>query len=85
MRCGRVSPISSRSSFEKLATLFEGSGTSCAERAYCKALDKLTAILVKDGVLHAVHLERKSVTKKKNSRHRHLPRSSRWRMGRNIF
>ena len=56
MRCGRVSPISSRSSFEKLATLFEGSGTSCAERAYCKALDKLTAILVKDGVLHAVHL-----------------------------
>ena len=46
MRCGRVSPMSSRSSFEELATLFEGSGTSGAERAYRKALDKLTTILV---------------------------------------
>ena len=44
MRCGRVSPMSSRSSFEELATLFEGSGTSCAERAYRKALDKLTTM-----------------------------------------
>lgn len=31
MRCGRVSPMSGRSSFEELATLFEGSGTSGAE------------------------------------------------------
>ena len=35
MRCGRVSPMSSRSSFEELATLFEGSGTSGAAQSIC--------------------------------------------------
>ena len=65
MRCGRVSPLNSRASFEELATLFEDSGTSGAERAYRKALDKLTVALVKDGALHAVHLKRKDVTRKK--------------------
>ena len=65
MRCGRVSPLNSRASFEELATLFEGSGTSGAERAYRKALDKLTVALVKDGALHAVHLKRKDITRKK--------------------
>lgn len=65
MRCGRVSPMSSRSSFEGLATLFEGSGTSGAERAYRKALDKLTTILVEEGILHAVRLKRKNITRKK--------------------
>lgn len=65
MRCGRVSPMSSRSSFEELATLFEGSGTSGAERAYRKALGKLTTILVEEGILHAVRLKRKNITRKK--------------------
>lgn len=65
MRCGRVSSMSSRSSFEELATLFEGSGTSGAERAYRKALDKLTTILVEEGILHAVRLKRKNITRKK--------------------
>lgn len=65
MRCGRVSPMSSRSSFEELATLFEGSGTSGTERAYRKALDKLTTILVEEGILHAVRLKRKNITRKK--------------------
>lgn len=65
MRCGRVSPMSSRSSFEELATLFAGSGTSGAERAYRKALDKLTTILVEEGILHAVRLKRKNITRKK--------------------
>lgn len=65
MRCGRVRPMSSRSSFEELATLFEGSGTSGAERAYRKALDKLTTILVEEGILHAVRLKRKNITRKK--------------------
>ena len=65
MRCGRVSPMSSRFSFEELATLFEGSGTSGAERAYRKALDKLTTILVEEGILHAVRLKRKNMTRKK--------------------
>ena len=65
MRCGRVSPLNSRASFEELATLFEGSGTSGAERAYRKALDKLTTILVEEGILHAVRLKRKNTTRKK--------------------
>ena len=65
MRCGRVSTMSSRSSFEELATLFEGSGTSGAERAYRKALDKLTTILVEEGILHAVRLKRKNINRKK--------------------
>ena len=65
MHCGRVSPMSSRSSFEELATLFEGSGTSGAERAYRKALDKLTTILVEEGILHAMRLKRKNITRKK--------------------
>lgn len=65
MRCGRVSSMSSRSSFEELATLFEGSGTSGAKRAYRKALDKLTTILVEEGILHAVRLKRKNITRKK--------------------
>ena len=65
MRCGRVSPMSSRSSFEELATLFERSGTSGAERAYRKALDILTTILVEEGILHAVRLKRKNITRKK--------------------
>lgn len=65
MLCGRVSPMSSCSSFEELATLFEGSGTSGAERAYRKALDKLTTILVEEGILHAVRLKRKNITRKK--------------------
>ena len=65
MRCGRVSPMSSRFSFEELATLFERSGTSGAERAYRKALDKLTTILVEEGILHAVRLKRKNITRKK--------------------
>ena len=65
MRCGRVSPMSGRSSFEELATLFERSGTSGAERAYRKALDKLTTILVEEGILHAVRLKRKNITRKK--------------------
>lgn len=76
--------MSSRSSFEELATLFEGSGTSGAERAYRKALDKLTTILVEEGILHAVRLKRKNITrKKKRNRHCNLSVSGRlrWRMG----
>lgn len=61
MRCGRVSPLSTRSSFEALAVMFEGSGASGAERAYRKALDKLIIEMVKQGVLHCVELRQKSV------------------------
>ena len=41
MTCGRVSPISTRLTFEELAILFEGSTASGAERAYRKAVEHL--------------------------------------------
>lgn len=61
MTCGRVSPLSKRKSFEELAVMFEGSTASGAERAYRRAVEKLTVLLVEVGVLHAVRLRRKSV------------------------
>ena len=44
--------------FEELAIMFEGSTASGAERAYRKAVDKLTELLVAEGALHAVRLNR---------------------------
>ena len=61
MTCGRVSPISKRKPFEELAIMFEGSTASGAERAYRRAVEKLTVLLVEAGTLHAIRLRRKSV------------------------
>ena len=61
MTCGRVSPISERKSFEELAVMFEGSTASGAERAYRRAVEKLTVLLAEADALHAVRLKRKSV------------------------
>ena len=61
MTCGRVSPLSERKTFEELAVMFEGSTASGAERAYRRAVEKLTVLLVEAGALHAVRLKRKSV------------------------
>ena len=61
MTCGRVTSISKRKSFEELAVMFEGSTASGAERAYRKAVEKLTVLLVEAGALHAVRLRRKSM------------------------
>ena len=65
MTCGRVSPISTRLTFEELAVLFEGSTASGAERAYRKAVDHLACLLTEAGVLHIIRLKRKSQTKRK--------------------
>ncbi len=65
MTCGRVSPLSRRKTFEELAVMFEGSSASGAERAYRKAVEKLTLLLVEAGALHAVRLKRKSVKRAK--------------------
>ncbi|MCD8073906.1 MAG: hypothetical protein LUF27_02510 [Lachnospiraceae bacterium] len=64
MTCGRVSPLSMRTTFDDLATMFEGSSASGAERAYHRALEKLTKNLVEAGALHVVELKRKSQRKK---------------------
>jgi hypothetical protein len=65
MTCGRVSPLSRRKTFEDLAIMFEGSSASGAERAYRRAVEKLTVLLVEAGALHAVRLKRKSVKRAK--------------------
>ena len=58
-------PWDERYSFEQLATAYEYSSTSGAERAYRKAVDKLTELLIAEGALHAVRLKQKSKTKHK--------------------
>ena len=58
MTCGRVSPLSERASFEDLAIEFEASSPRTSERAYRRAVEKLTLNLVGLGVLHAVRIER---------------------------
>ncbi|MGM9927640.1 MAG: hypothetical protein ACI35P_06775, partial [Bacillus sp. (in: firmicutes)] len=65
MTCGRVGSWKNRPTFEELAVMFEGSTASGAERAYRKAMDKLTELLVAEGALHAVRLKQKSKTKRK--------------------
>ncbi len=57
MTCGRVGSWEERHTFEDLAVMFEGSTASGAERAYKKALDKLTGHLMDAGVLGVVELK----------------------------
>ncbi len=65
MTCGRVGSWKHRPTFEELAVMFEGSTASGAERAYRKAVDKLTELLVAEGAIHAVQLKQKSKTRHK--------------------
>ena len=65
MTCGRVGSWKDRPTFEELAVMFEGSTASGAERAYRRAVDKLTELLVAEGSIHAVRLKQKSKTKRK--------------------
>lgn len=57
MTCGRVGSWDERASFEKMATAYEYSTTGGAEKAYRKAVDKLTGHLVDAGVLAIVELK----------------------------
>ena len=67
MTCGRVSPTSTRLTFEELAVLFEGSTASGAERAYRKAVEHLACLLTEAGVLHMTRLKRKSQNNRKKN------------------
>lgn len=49
MTCGRVSPWDERASFEKIATDYEYTTTSGAERAYRKAVEHLACLLTEPG------------------------------------
>ena len=57
MTCGRVAPLSERASFEDLAIEFESSSPRTAERAYRRAVEKLTLNLVELCELHVVRIE----------------------------
>lgn len=60
MTCGRVSPLSTQSTFEALAVDFEGTTASGAERFYRRTLDKL----LESGLVHTVTLKQTEYRKK---------------------
>lgn len=64
MRCGRVGSWEERAAFEKMATDYEYSTTSGAEKFYKKTVDKLTGLLVDAGVLGLVELKQIEKNKK---------------------
>jgi len=82
---GRCISGKTRPTFEELAVMFEGSTASGAERAYRKAVDKLTELLVAEGAIHAVRLKQKSKIKRKKKisapAHPNTQHSTRPRMG----
>lgn len=84
MTCGHVGSWKGRPTFEELAVMFEGSTASGAERAYRRAVDKLTEIVGCRGRNPCCPLETEiqDQTKKEN-RHRNLriPSRLRRRMG----
>ena len=63
MTCGRVSPLSTQSTFEDLAVDFEGTTASGAERFYRRTLDKLRLKLLESGVIHTVTLKQTDMRK----------------------
>ena len=64
MTCGRVSPLSTQSTFEDLAVDFEGTTASGAERFYRRTLDKLRLKLLESGLVHTVTLKQTEYRKK---------------------
>ena len=64
MTCGRVSPLSTQSTFEDLAVDFEGTTASGAKRFYRRTLDKLRLKLLESGVIHTVTLKQTERRKK---------------------
>ena len=82
MTCGRVSTLSTQSTFEDLAVDFEGTTASGAERFYRRTLDKLRLKLLERGVVHTVTLKQ-TECRKKNKKSPCLPVSGgqRRRMG----
>ena len=64
LTCGRVSPLSTQSTFEDLAVDFEGTTASGAERFYRRTLDKLRLKLLESGLVHTVTLKQTERRKK---------------------
>ena len=68
MTCGRVSPLSTQSTFEDLAVDFEGATASGAERFYRRTLDKLRLKLLESRLVHTVTLKQTECRKKEQKR-----------------
>ena len=68
MTCGRVSPLSTQSTFEDLAVDFEGTTASGAERFYRRTLDKLRMKLLESRLVHTVTLKQTECRKKEQKR-----------------
>lgn len=64
MTCGRVSPLSTQSTFEDLAVDFEGTTASGAERFYRQTLDKLRLKLLESRLVHTVTLKQTECRKR---------------------
>ena len=64
MTCGRVSPLSTQSTFEDLTVDFEGTTASCAERFYRRTLDELRLKLMERGLVHTITLKQTECRKK---------------------
>ena len=64
MTCGRVSPLSTQSTFEDLAVDFEGTTASGAKRFYRRTLDKLRLKLLESRLVHTVTLKQTECRKK---------------------
>ena len=64
MTCGRVSPLSTQSTFEDLAVDFEGTTASGAERFYRRTLDKLRLKLLESRLVHTVTLKQTECRKR---------------------
>ena len=60
MTCGRVSPLSTQSTFEDLAVDFEGTTARGAERFYRRTLDKL----LESRLVHTVTLKQTECRKR---------------------
>ncbi len=83
MTCGRVGLWKNRPTFEELAVMFEGSTASGAERAYRKAVDKLTELFGcrRRSPCCPAETENQNQTQRKNLR---ISSRLRRRMGRNF-
>lgn len=80
MTCGRVSPLSTQSTFEDLAVDFEGTTASGAERFYRRTLDKLRLKLLESRLVHTVTLKQTECRKRNKKELSRLAE----RKGRNI-
>ncbi len=64
MTCGRISPLSTQSTFEDLAVDFDGTAASGAERFYRRTLDKLRLKLPESGLVHTVTMKQTECRKR---------------------